>query len=192
MPNLIGVQILSFMRKAVSVGIITGIFLSLVLIAGVYLMTTVQFKSVPLKLMVIPVIVSLATIALLIAMKQYNRNTEHDGWKKYMLTGSIATLTTAAIFSAASYIHTRFIDREYLSQLMERSRNLVQQNSSVQSITEQGENWFKTPFNFALNNFRMMSIVLFIITVLVSSIYHTVRKNRLHRLKYNSHPELIY
>jgi len=176
------------MRKAVSVGIITGIFLSVVLIAGVYLMTTVQFKSIPVNLMVIPVIVSVATIALLIAMKQYNRNTEHDGWKKYMLTGSIATLTTAAIFSAASYIHTRFIDRGFLSQLMERSRqNLLPQNSSAQ-----GENWFKTPFDFALNNFGMMLIVLFIITLLVSSIYHTVRKNRLHKLKYNSHPELIY
>ena len=181
------------MRKAVNVGIITGIFLSVFLIAGTYLMTTVQFKTIPVKLMVIPVVVSLATIALLIAMKQYNRNSEHAGWKKYMLTGSIATLTTAAIFSAASYVHTRFIDRGYLSQLLERSKHtFVQQNSSNQSIAGQGADWFKTPFNFALNNFTMMLIVLFIITILVSSIYHTVRKNRLHRLKYNSNPELIY
>ena len=169
------------MRKALNTGIVTGVVLSLVFIGGSYIETLLPARSLSNQLVFLSMFFGVIIYTLWVGMKSYSRSSGVK-WGKLNLTGLIASIMAAGIFSGAAYLYTKFIHPEYLPQLMEESkRNWVSKSYSASSIAGQGEwNWFRSPLDFAIYNFQDSVIILVLLTLLIASIYYAR-----HRKSYN-------
>jgi hypothetical protein len=181
------------MRKAINTGIITGLVLTFVLISGTFCRIVFPADTVGANLTFTLIFVFAITITLWFAMTRYSRSIAAS-WSNLSLVAIVTSITTAVLFSTASFIYTRFISPGYLSYLMEQSeQNWLQRNYSAESITSQGEwTWYKTPWNFAFNNLQVMLVVLFVISLFIAFVYYSKNRHKtpLHE-DHNNH-ELIF
>src|SRR3990170_4176980 len=131
------------MRKAINTGIITGLILTVILILGTLCRIYKPADTTVANLTFTIIFVSTIAITLWIAMEQYSKSTSPN-WSSLSLISIITSLTTAVLFSTASFIYTRYFSSVFLSDLMEKaSQNWLQRSYSEQSIAGQGEwTWY--------------------------------------------------
>lgn len=175
------------MRKAINTGIITGLILTIILILGTLCRIVFPADTVGANLTFTLIFVFAITVTLWLAMIRYNRSVTAS-WTNLSLVAIITSVTTAVVFSTASFIYTRYISPGYLSYLMEQS----QQNWLQRSYSQGEWTWYKTPWNFAFNNLQVMMVVLFVISLFIAFVYYSKNRNKtpLHE-DHNNH-ELIF
>lgn len=180
------------MRKAVNTGIISGLILTVIMILGTILRIYKPADTTGANLTFTIIFLSAIILVLWIAMERYTK-TNSFTWSYLNLIAIATTITTAVVFSAASFIYTSFSSK-YLSHLMvEAKKNWIEQNYSAQTIASQGEwTWYRTPWNFAFNNLQVMLMVLFVFSLFVAFVYYS--KNRSRTLQHDGHNnhELIF
>lgn len=181
------------MKKAIRIGIITGVLLSFILIALFYLRTAFPPDSNIVNLSFPLLFFAIVTIALRVAMKRYSK-TEKISLKYFILTGFVAGVITSIVVSVASYAHARFIQPDYLSFLVERSReNWTRFNYSLDFIAAQLRwDYFKSPFNFAMNNLMVGIFLFLILSLTVACIYYLAKRSKMQSWQNSRNPELLY
>lgn len=181
------------MRKAIYTGIITGLILTIILVMGTMCRILLPADTAGANLTFIIIFVFAITITLWIAMSRYSRSTIAT-WSNLSLVSIITTITTALVFSTASFLYTRYFTTGYLSDLMERSKqNWLDRNYSAQSISSQGEwTWYRTPWNFAFNNLQVMLLVLFVISMFIAFVYYSKNRNKIPEHENHNNHELIF
>ena len=181
------------MRKAINTGIITGLILTIILIMGTICRILLPSDTAGANFTFTLMFVSAITITLWIAMSRYSRSLAAS-WSSLSLVAVITSITTAVLFSTASFIYTRYFSTGYLSDLMAQSKdNWLQRNYSAQTITSQGEwTWFKTPWNFAFNNLQLMLVVLFVISLCIAFVYYSKNRNKIPLHEDHDNHELIF
>ncbi len=181
------------MRKAVNIGITTGLILTVILILGTLCRIFRPADTTGANLTFTIIFVSAISAVLWIVMEQYSKS-NLPTWTNLTIISIMASVTTALLFSTSSFIYTRFFSSGYLSDLMEKSsQNWIERNYSSAGITAQGEwTWYRTPWNFAFNNLQVMLVVLFIISVFVAFLYYTKNRNKLSLHEGHNNHELIF
>jgi magnesium-transporting ATPase (P-type) len=181
------------MRKAINTGIITGLILSIILILGTMCRILLPADTTGANLTFSIIFVSAIAIVLWIAMEKYCRSNS-PSWSNLSVLSIITSITTAVLFSTASFIYTRYFSSGYLSDLMEQSKqNWLDRNYSAQSIATQGEwTWYKTPWNFAFNNLQVMLVVLFVISLFIAFVYYSKNRNKVPQHESHDNHELIF
>lgn len=181
------------MRKAINTGITTGLILTIILILGTMCRILLPADTTIANLTFTIIFVSAITIVLWIAMERYSRSSS-PAWSNLTVISIITSITTAVLFSTASFIYTRFFSSGYLSDLMVQTKqNWLQRNYSAESIAGQGEwTWYKTPWNFAFNNLQVMLVVLFVISMFIAVVYYTKNRNKLSLHEGHNNHELIF
>ena len=181
------------MRNAAFKGIITGVFLSLFLIVGFYLMlllpkdTSISTYS---NLLLYTIVVS---VCIWISLKKLSGRLPLN--VNAMVFSLLVTITvTAVLFSTATYCYARFVDPTHLPTLLEASKeNWAAKNYSVSVIAGQSEwIWYSSPWNYAMMEVKVLLVTLTIITAVVASIFYFRNKNRIAPILYSNNPELIY
>lgn len=180
------------MRKAINTGIITGLIITVIMILGTICRIYFPADTTGANLTFTVIFVSAITIVLWLAMERFTKSNSFTR-SNLNLIAVVTTITTAVLFSAASFIYTSFSPK-YLSGLMgEAKQNWIERNYSAQSIASQGEwTWYRTPWNFAFNNLQVMLMVLFVISFCIAFVYYS--KNRSRTLQHHGHDnhELIF
>jgi hypothetical protein len=181
------------MRKAINTGIITGLILTVILVMGTMCRIVLPADTFGANLTFTIIFVFAITITLWIALTRYSKSIATT-WSNLSLVAIITSITTAVLFSTASFIYTRFFSTSYLSDLMEQSRqNWIDRNYSAQTITGQGEwTWYKTPWNFAFNNLQVMLVVLFVISLCIAFVYYSKNRNKVPLHENHNNHELIF
>lgn len=181
------------MRKAVNIGITTGLILTVVLILGTMCRIFLPADTTGANLTFTIIFISAISIALWIAMEQYSKSNVPT-WSNLTVVAVLSSITTALLFSTISFIYTRFFSSGYLSDLMEKSRqNWIERSYSTDSIAAQGEwTWYKTPWNFAFNNLQVMLVVLFVISMFIAFLYYTKNRSKLSLHEGHNNHELIF
>ena len=181
------------MRKAINTGIITGLILTVVLSLGILCRILIPADTRGANLTFTIIFITAITITLWISMERYTRSGSPT-WTSLSLISIITTISTAFLFSTASFIFTRYFPSRYLSDLMEASKqNWLERGYSAQSIAGQGEwTWYKTPWNFAFNNLQVMLVVLFVISLCIAVIYYTKNRNKVAQHENHNNHELIF
>lgn len=175
------------MIKAVKTGFITGLSLAVAIALLLLAISALELTSITALILLLAFMI----LALWIAMKQYDEQGLLK-WKYLLLTGTVASITTAVFAGAGSFIFTRYIQPSFLSEVLVRSRQfLAMRNSSLIS----GENiwaWFRNPFSFAFNNFQATGIVLVFLSLVVASIYYFRNRDKYSFQNRYKNPELIF
>jgi hypothetical protein len=126
-------------------------------------------------------------------MNQYCRSLAAN-WSNLSIVAVTTSITTAVLFSAASFIYTRYFSTEYLSYLKEQSKeNWLTRNYSAQSIATPAD-WtlFNTPWNFSFNNLQVMLVVLFAISLFIAFVYYSKNRNKVPLHENHNNHELIF
>jgi Protein of unknown function (DUF4199) len=182
------------MRKAIKTGIVAGLILTIIMILGTVCRILFPATTTVANLTFIIIFVSSITITLWIALTNYSKSAVGN-WSSLNLISIVTSVTTAILFSAVSFIYTRYISPAgYLSDLMEHSKqNWLQRNYSGQTLASQGEwAWYRTPQNFAFNNLQVMLVVLFVISLFVAYVYYSVNRNKIPQHESHHNHELIF
>jgi hypothetical protein len=181
------------MRKAINIGITTGLILTVILILGTMCRIFRPADTIGANLTFTIIFISAISIALWVAMEHYSKS-NLPTWTNLTVISITASLTTALLFSTTSFIYTKFFSSGYLSGLMEKtSQNWIENSYSSSSIASQGEwTWYKTPWNFAFNNLQVMLVVLFVIAVFVAFLYYTKNRSKLSLHEGHNNHELIF
>ena len=181
------------MRKAVNIGITTGLIFTTILILGTMCRRFLPADTTGANLTFTIIFISAIAIVLLIVMENYSK-ANLPTWNKLTVISIVASMTTAILFSTASFVYTRFFSSGYLSDLMKRSRqNWIERNYSSDSLAGEGAwTWYKNPWNFAFNNLQVMLVVLFVISVFIAFLYYTRNRNKLSLHEGHNNHELIF
>ena len=181
------------MRKAINTGIITGLILTIILILGTMCRILLPADTTGANLTFTIIFVFAITLTFWVALSRFSRSIT-PSWSNLSLVAIITSLTTALLFSTASFIYTRFFSTGYLSDLMEQSKqNWLDRSYSAQSLSTQGEwTWYKTPWNFAFNNLQVMLVVLFVISLFIAFVYYSKNRNKIPQHENHNNHELIF
>jgi RsiW-degrading membrane proteinase PrsW (M82 family) len=181
------------MRKAINTGIVTGLILTIVLVLGTLCRILLPADTFGANLTFTIIFISVITASLWIAMTRYSRSLAAN-WTNLSVVAVVTSVTTAVLFSTASFIYTRYFPTRYLSELMVQSKqNWLQRDYSTQSLTPQGEwTWIKTPWNFAFNNLQVMLVVLFVISLFIAFVYYSKNRNKIPLHEDHNNHELIF
>ena len=88
-------------------------------------------------------------------------------------------------------MYSRFSDPAYLDEIMQFSKQKWQRTNAAAESFIGNWNWFRSPFDVALYNFRDLIVLLVIISLIISVVfYFFYRKRHPHRPKENH--ELIF
>ena len=179
------------MRKAVNTGIITGLVLTVILILGTLCRLLLPADTTVANLTFTIIFISAITITLWIAMGRYSRSTI-PSWSSLILVSTITSFTTAVLFSAASFLYTRFFDTRALADLLVQSKqNWTDRAYSTQSLLGDWA-WYKAPWNFAFTNLQLMLIALFVISLCIAFVYYSRNRNKLPLHENHNNHELIF
>jgi RsiW-degrading membrane proteinase PrsW (M82 family) len=139
------------------------------------------------------IFISSITITLWLFMERYSRRNSPT-WTNLSIIAIVTTISSAFLFSTASFIFTRYFPTRYLSDLMEASKqNWLERSYSAQSIAGQGDwSWYKTPWNFAFNNLQVMLVVLFVISLFIAFVYYSKNRNKVTQHENHNNHELIF
>ena len=164
------------MKKAINTAVATGIILSLIFIGGSFVKQILPIDSKMDQIVFAVLFFGVIVLTLWIAMNNYSRS-KVVRWGSLNLTGIIASLIAAVIFSITAFLYARYIQPGYLSELTSGSKSVAAEEYAL-SVSGQGWNWLKTPLHFAWYNFQEAITVLFIITIVIGSVYYILHRNR--------------
>lgn len=178
------------MRNAVKTGFFTGIIISAILIGGTYLRRFLPDTFTANLLFLILFFGSIVT-TLWLSLNHYCKTSEVK-WMSLNITGIISSIIAALLVSFHGFLYSRFKDPAYFDEIMKiPAANWQKRNYISQTFT--GEwTWFRTPANYALNNFKDLMIVLFLISVIIAAIYYIRNRNRLPDADHHKNQELIF
>ncbi len=176
------------MKRAMTIGLATGVILSLIFIGAGLLRHSVPDTTIAQQLFFYGLFLLMTFSVFWISLNYFTRSTSAR-WGILNVCGLTSSVVAAVIFSVTTYFYTQYIDTTYLPQLMQQA----QQNYSSASVFKQGEwTWFKSPYNFALSNFQTSIVLLGIISLLTSSVYYLMNRNRPDEPVHHRNHELIY
>lgn len=181
------------MKRATTVGLATGVILSLLFIGAGLLRNSLTFTSLTQQWFFLGVFVILVVATLWVA-NNYLCKSGTAQLGAMSVCGISSTLLAAFIFSVVSYIYTQYIDSSYLPNLAAQTQASGAANNYSQAAMA-GEfdwQWFKSPYNFALSNFRAAIVLLGLISIATSSVYYLKHKNRPEEPVHHRNHELIY
>lgn len=181
------------MRKALTIGIASGIIISIILLGGMYLKQSLPAGNLAVELSFVFVLFALIATTLWVSMNRYSRSAAIQ-WGSLNFTGLIASLVAALLISIAGFFYTTYIHPGYLSELMDLSQQSWKENEfSASSIAAQVHwSWFDTPLDFALYNFQSIVVVLFVLTILIATLYYVLNRNRISGHDNANNHELIF
>src|SRR5678815_2557593 len=108
------------MKKAVKVGIASGMIISIIFIAGSLIRKSIPQVSFENRGVYLFVLGSLVALVFWMSMRYYSRS-GNVKWGKLNLTGIVASFIAAITFSTAGFFYTRYVDPEYLSGMVDNS-----------------------------------------------------------------------
>ena len=177
------------MRKAIVTGLFTGIIISAILIGGTYLRRFLPNTFTANLLFLIIFFGSIVSV-LWLSLHHYCKNSAVR-WKSLTFTGIISSIIAALLVSIHGFMYSRFSDPAYLDEIMQFSKQKWQRTNAAAESFIGNWNWFRSPFDVALYNFRDLIVLLVIISLIISVVfYFFYRKRHPHRPKENH--ELIF
>lgn len=181
------------MKRATTVGLATGVILSLLFIGAGLLRNSLTVTTLTQQWFFLGVFVILVVSTLWVA-NNYVCKSGTAQLGAMSICGISSTLGASFIFSVVSFIYTQYIDSSYLPNLMAQSQSLWDEKQYSQaSIAGQLEwQWFKSPYSFAISNFQTAIVLLGLISIATSSVYYFKHKNRPEEPVHHRNHELIY
>lgn len=181
------------MRKAIYTGLIAGAILAIIFTAISYSRIMLPSNSKAANITFLIVILSCVVATLWLAMNRYSRYSKVR-WTHLNLISIVAGVTTALIFSTASFVYAQYIQPDYLSDLMKQSKqHWIDNYYSLGSIAGQGEwFWYSTPLSFALNDFKIVFLVLLVLSTCVAFVYYSKNKHKIPDHSDSRNHELIF
>jgi len=173
------------MKKAVNVGIATGIIISIIFIAGSLIRKAIPQAAFENRGVYLLVLGGLVALVFWMAMRYYSRS-ENVKWGRLNLTGLIASFIAAIIFSTAGFLYTRYIDPNYLSGMVENSRTNWLSQSALAGFVGK-TSWFATPTTYAWNNFQDMLVGLIGIALITATVFYMRNKNKTPQHPHDHH-----
>ena len=135
------------------------------------------------------------TVIVYILWKAISKNLRNNriNWHHLILTSLTCSIIAAFFFSAFSFIYARDISPGYLQELLQQAKVLwIDKNYTADALATQGEwTWLKTPINFAVNNFKVLMLVLAVFSVILSTTFYFRYKNN-HPYNNAHDPQLIF
>lgn len=179
------------MRNAITRGIMPGFLLSIILTSLMLMSAVVPHNTRFSNIAFTAIFLSAIVFILWKTIARIRRN-EKLSFMQLLITGLSTSVIAAICFSAFSFIYARDISPGYLHQLLEQSKIAwVDKNYSAASV--QGTwSWFKTPFNFAVSNFKVLMAVFVFFSVVLSSIFYLRNRNNHPYKEYAQDPQLIF
>ena len=176
------------MKKAVVTGFFTGIIISAILISGTYVRRFLP-DTFTANLLFLTLFFG-SIVATTWWSLNYYCKTSAVKWMSLNVTGIISSIIAALAVSIHGFMYSRFMVSGYMDEIMKVSEGQWQkQSQSAESLL--GE-WFQTPANYALYNFRDLMIVLFLITLTIAAIYYIRHRNRRPDHYSDKNQELIF
>lgn len=167
------------MKKAMTVGLATGIILSLIFIGAGLVRHWIPVTTAGTQWVFLGIFIFLIMATFWVSMSYYSRSVSAK-WGKINLTGFVASFIAAFIFSTAAYLYTEHLDPSYLSLMMKQDqKSFVASDLTVSAIS--GDNkwsWLNSPYNFALSNFKDSMAILLVVGLFIGSMLHLRYKNR--------------
>lgn len=178
------------MRNAVKTGFFTGIFISAILIGGTYLRRLLP-DTFTANLLFLTLFFGSIVATLWYSLNYYCK-TSAVKWMSLNVTGIISSIIAALLVSFHGFLYSRFKDPGYFDEIMKMpDQGFAKRNDIQQSFM--GEwTWFQTPVNYALNNFRDLMVVLFILSLAIAAIFYIRNRNRLPENDHHKNQELIF
>jgi len=174
------------MKKAIKVGIASGIIISIIFIAGSLIRKSnpqVAFENRGVYLFVL---CGLVALVFWMSMRYYSRS-GNVKWGKLNLTGIVASFIAAIIFSTAGFFYTRYVDPAYLSGMVENTqKNWLSQNV-LAGYVGRDLAFLNSPSTLAWNNFQDMLVGLVIIALITATIFYIRNKNKLPEHPHDHH-----
>lgn len=175
------------MRKAVITGVFTGIIISAILIGGTYLRRFLPDTFTANLLFLLIFFGSIVTV-LWLSLHHYCKKSAVK-WKSLTISGIFSSLIAALLVSVYSLMYSRFTDPNYLDEIMQFSKQKWQKtNDAAETFIG---NFFRSPVDIALYNFRDLIVLLIIISIVISIVFYLFNRNRLPRSHKENH-ELIF
>ncbi len=167
------------MKKAMTVGLATGIILSLIFIGAGMVRHWIPVTTAGTQWVFLGIFIALIMATFWISMSYYCRSCS-SRWGTINLTGFVASFIAAFIFSTAAYLYTEYVDPSYLSLLMQQdSTNYVASDLTASAISGESKwNWLNSPYNFAMSNFKDAMAMLLVVGLIIGSVLHFRYKNR--------------
>lgn len=179
------------MRNAITRGIMPGFLLSIILTSLMLMSAVVPHNTRFSNIAFTAIFLSAIVFMLWKTIARIQRN-QKVNFVQLMMTGLSTSVIAAVCFSAFSFIYARDISPGYLHQLLEQSKIAwVDKNYSAASF--QGDwAWFKTPFNFAVSNFKVLMAVFVFFSFVLSTIFYFRNRNNHPYKEYAQDPQLIF
>ena len=180
------------MRNAITRGIMPGFLLSIILTSLMLMSAVVPHNTRFSNIAFTAIFLSAIVYILWRAIARMQRNQKLN-YVQLMATGLSTSVIAAICFSAFSFIYARDISPGYLHQLLEQSKLLwVDRNYSTAAVAGGDWTWFKTPFNFAVSNFKVLMAVFVFFSFVLSSIFYLRNRNNHPYKEYAQDPQLIF
>ena len=178
------------MKKAVKVGIASGIIISIIFIAGSLIRKSIPQVSFENRGVYLFVIVGLVALVFWTSMRYYSRS-GNVKWGKLNLTGMIASFIAAITFSTAGFFYTRYVDPGYLSGMVDNSqKNWLSPSAFAGYVGNADLAFLSSPTSLAWNNFQDMLIGLVGIALITATVFYVLNKNKLP--EHHDHHGLIF
>jgi hypothetical protein len=175
------------MKKAIKVGIASGIIISIIFIAGSLIRKSIPQIAFENRGVYLLVLCGLVALVFWMSMRYYSRS-GNVKWGKLNLTGIIASFIAAITFSTAGFFYTRYVDPEYLSGIVDNShKNWLSPSAVAGFVGKPDLAFLKTPSTLAWNNFQDMLIGLVGIALITATIFYILNKNKLPQHPHDHH-----
>lgn len=179
------------MKKAINVGIASGIIISILFIASSLIRKWVPRLAFENRGVYLLFMACLVAVVFWMSMRYYSRS-QGVRWGSLNLTGLIASFFAAIIFSTAGFLYTRFIDPNYLLGMVDRTeKNWLSHNALAGYAGNAELPFFQSPSIYAWNNFQELLFGLLAIALVTCTIFYVTNKNKTPDHPHDSH-ELIF
>ncbi|HSB94351.1 MAG TPA: DUF4199 domain-containing protein [Flavitalea sp.] len=173
------------MKKAVNVGIATGIIISIIFIAGSLIRRAIPQAAFENRGVYFLVLGGLVALVFWMAMRYYSRS-ENVKWGRLNITGFVASFIAAIIFSAAGFMYTRYIDPGYLSGTVYKAHQNWLSQSALAGFVGR-TSWIVSPSTYAWNNFQDMLVGLIGIALVTATVFYMRNKNKVPQHPHDHH-----
>ena len=168
------------MKRPVITGFFTGVIISGILISGTYVRRFLP-DTFTANLLFLSLFFSGIVIVLWLSLHHYCKRSAVK-WTTLTFTGTISSLIAAFLVSIYGLLYNQFDQNNYINGIMQFSGQ-----------TDVGpDEWLQIPARYAANNFRDLSIALFLMSLLIAAIYYVRNRNRSDAHHFADQNELIF
>jgi hypothetical protein len=172
------------MKKAVVTGFITGIIISAILIAGIYVRQLLPETFTANLLYSVLFFGSIVTV-LWLSLNYYSRSSAVK-WSSLNLTGIVSSMIAAILVSIHSQIYRKYIDADGITA------NFADIKSTSASFFTSASSGLRNPLRFAWYNFSEMIILLAVTSLIIAALYYVRNRNRIPDHPNSKNQELIF